>query len=100
MFYNINIYNHKHHLQLLELPYEGHEASFIIILPKKVDSLAALEEKLKEPSAWESATSKMYTLKVNVSLPKFKIETTTDLKDVLEKVRIVNHVTIIVTQFT
>ncbi|XP_026328449.1 antichymotrypsin-2-like isoform X4 [Hyposmocoma kahamanoa] len=71
--------------QLLEMPYEGGEASFIVILPKEVDGIAALVDKLKDPSALESATSKMYTFDVNVSLPKFKIETKTDLKDVLLK---------------
>lgn len=73
---------------MLELPYVGNEASLIVILPKEVDGIDALVEKLKDPSALESATSKMSTHEVNISLPKFKIETTTDLKNVLEKVRL------------
>ncbi|XP_026328310.1 antichymotrypsin-2-like [Hyposmocoma kahamanoa] len=71
--------------QVLELPYSGLQASFIVILPKEVDGLDALVEKLKDPSALTSATSKMSTFTVNVALPKFKIETEINLKDVLKK---------------
>ncbi|XP_026328322.1 antichymotrypsin-2-like isoform X2 [Hyposmocoma kahamanoa] len=70
--------------ELLELPYEGREASFIVILPKEVDGLAALIEKLKDPSALELAISRMSTFEVDVSMPKFTIETETDLGSVLQ----------------
>ncbi|XP_026328458.1 antichymotrypsin-2-like isoform X2 [Hyposmocoma kahamanoa] len=71
--------------QLLELPYKGYEASFIVILPKEIDGLAALVEKLKDPAALELATSNMNYFAIEVSLPKFKIETETNLKTVLPK---------------
>ncbi|KAI5645194.1 serpin (serine protease inhibitor) domain-containing protein [Phthorimaea operculella] len=71
--------------KLLRLPYEGYEASMLIILPNEIDGLAALEEKLKDPEAISRATQNMYTHEVTVSLPRFKIETTTDLKDILTK---------------
>lgn len=85
---------------MLELAFEKHDASFIVILPKEVDGLNDLIKKLESPSALESARSKMDTFEVNVFLPKFKIETKTDLQDILEKVSIVNNVTVIVIQFT
>ncbi|KAJ2947178.1 hypothetical protein O0L34_g16537 [Tuta absoluta] len=71
--------------KLLRIPYEGYEASMLIILPNEIDGLAALEEKLKDPEAISRATQNMFTHEVEVSLPKFRIETKTDLKDVLTK---------------
>ncbi|KAJ2947179.1 hypothetical protein O0L34_g16538 [Tuta absoluta] len=71
--------------QLLRLPYEGDEASMLIILPNEIDGLAALEEKLKDPEAISRATQNMYSHDVDVRLPKFKIETTTNLKAILKK---------------
>ncbi|XP_013188597.2 antichymotrypsin-2 isoform X7 [Amyelois transitella] len=70
--------------QLLQLPYEGDEASFLVVLPRDVDGLPALEEKLKNPSLLENAVQNMRSVEVVVYLPKFKIETTTNLKDALE----------------
>ncbi|XP_053602601.1 alaserpin-like isoform X12 [Plodia interpunctella] len=70
--------------QLLELPYQGEEASFLVVLPREVDGLAALEEKLKDPTVLQKAIDNMSPQEVNVYLPKFKIETTTDLKQALE----------------
>ncbi|GBP43743.1 Alaserpin [Eumeta japonica] len=73
--------------QLLELPYEGDEASFLIVLPNDIEGLPALEQKLKEnPSLLTEASKHMYSTEVEVYLPKFKIETTTNLKEVLQKI--------------
>ncbi|KAM3962958.1 antitrypsin isoform 2-T2 [Aphomia sociella] len=70
--------------KLLQLPYEGDEASFLIVLPNEIDGLPALEEKLKDPSLLEKAIKNMHSLEVEVFLPKFKIETQTNLKDALQ----------------
>ncbi|KAI5645195.1 serpin (serine protease inhibitor) domain-containing protein [Phthorimaea operculella] len=78
-------YNQELDAQLLRLPYQGGEASMLIILPNKIDGLAALEENLKDPDVISRGTQRMFMKQVIVSLPKFKIETTTDLKDVLQK---------------
>ncbi|XP_026751078.2 alaserpin isoform X1 [Galleria mellonella] len=72
--------------KLLELPYEGDEASFLIVLPNAVDGLSALEEKLKDPSLLEKAVKNMINQEVEVHLPKFKIETKTDLKTALRNI--------------
>lgn len=79
-------------MQLLELPYSRNGTSFIVLLPNELDGLDALIEKLQDPSALELATSKIYTADVRVFLPKFKIETKTDLKHVLEKVSTISNV--------
>ncbi|CAB3243946.1 unnamed protein product [Arctia plantaginis] len=74
--------------KLLEMPYEGGETSFVVVLPKQNDGIESLIEKLKDPAAFPKARSTMHTVDVQISLPKFKIETTTDLKEVLQKVNI------------
>ncbi|GBP43728.1 Alaserpin [Eumeta japonica] len=72
--------------KLLEIPYEGDEASFFIILPNEVEGLPALDRKLEEnPALLIEASQQMFSSEVEVYLPKFKIETTTDLKEVLKK---------------
>lgn len=76
--------SHELNAQLLELPIEKREATFIVILSREVRGLATLVETLKIPSALELATSIMSTFEVNVSFPKFTIETETDLKNFLE----------------
>ncbi|XP_022122696.2 alaserpin [Pieris rapae] len=70
---------------ILQMFYEGNDASMILVLPNDVDGITRLEEKLRNPSALNDALYKMYSTKVEVTIPKFKIETTTDLKDVLSK---------------
>lgn len=92
MLYSENsYYNHKY-FQLLELPYSRNETSFVVILPNEIDGLDALIEKLQDPSTLKLATSKIYTADVKVFLPKFKIETKTDLKHVLGKVSIISNI--------
>lgn len=60
----------------------------LIILPNEIDGLPALQEKLKDPAALETAIDNMYNVDVNVYLPKFKIETQIDLIEVLSSVSI------------
>ncbi|XP_047514961.1 alaserpin-like isoform X8 [Pieris napi] len=71
--------------KILQMFYEGEEASMILVLPNEIDGITQLEEKLKDPSALNKAISDMYSTEVEVTIPKFKIETTTNLKDVLSK---------------
>ncbi|CAB3230291.1 unnamed protein product [Arctia plantaginis] len=78
--------------KLLEMSYEEGETSFVVVLPKQYDGIESLIEKLKDPEAFPKARSNMYTADVHVSLPKFKIETTTDLQAVLKKVSITERI--------
>lgn len=71
------------------MPYIGGESSFVVVLPKQKDGIKSLIEKLKDPAVFPQARSTMDKVDVHVSLPKFKIETKTNLKEVLEKVSVV-----------
>lgn len=73
--------------QILELPYANRNISMIIVLPNKRNGIADLEEKLAGTDIAQ-LTSNMYKPEVEVSLPKFKIEQTIDLKDSLTEVSI------------
>lgn len=61
----------------------------VIILPNKVDGLAALTDKLEEVNAeCSSRLAQTYAREVRVYLPRFRTETKLDLKDTLSnKVR-------------
>jgi serpin B len=69
--------------EFLELPFKGNEASMMIVLPKERDGLAALENQI------ENVFAPMHTLKteyLNVFLPKFRIESSLNFKNILKNV--------------
>lgn len=72
--------------KVLELPYVNKDVSMIIILPNKRNGIAELEQKLVDVDLTK-ITENMYKPEVEVSLPKFKIETTMELKGPLSEVR-------------
>lgn len=59
--------------------------SMIICLPNEMDGLSKMEEKLKSINM-EEELNLLYGQTVNVMVPRFKIEKTLDLNDVLMKV--------------
>ncbi|XP_063903625.1 antichymotrypsin-2-like [Zophobas morio] len=66
--------------KFLEMPFENEEATMTFVLPNEIDGLEKLESQINkvfEPQNFE----KVY---VNVSVPKFKIESTVDFKQVLQ----------------
>ncbi|XP_030841192.1 leukocyte elastase inhibitor [Strongylocentrotus purpuratus] len=69
---------------VLELPYEGHNLSLLIALPTKDDGLGQLETKLSVDvlQSWDAG---LEWREVNVLLPKFKLEATFQLKEVLQR---------------
>jgi serpin B len=75
-------------LQAVRLPYAGMDLSMVILLPKQVDGLAWLEERLttKNLKAW---LGEMGRTKVKVSLPKFKTTSEFELKTTLQKMGMV-----------
>jgi serpin B len=76
-------------LQVLELPYIGNKLSMVILLPKQVDGLADLESRLtpKNLENWLSFSEVRYdddaSKGVKVWLPKFKMSSKFNLKEVL-----------------
>nr|WBB28749.1 antichymotrypsin-2-like protein [Yponomeuta cagnagella] len=74
--------------QLLEMPYEGDQTSMVVVLPREVEGLEAVMTKLAAGYDLVEELDKMFETKVQVTLPKFKIETEIDLKALLPKLGI------------
>ncbi|XP_037708791.1 serine protease inhibitor 42Dd-like [Drosophila subpulchrella] len=64
--------------KVIELPYRNSSLSMLIFLPEKVDGLPELERKIAGFSQW------LPEVNVNLKLPKFKIELTSELEDILK----------------
>jgi serpin B len=80
-------------LQVLELPYVGKKTSMVILLPKKVDGLAQLEQQLtpKKIQNWLWLSSINYSqYPTSIELPKFKVDAKFELKPVLSKMGMVS----------
>lgn len=73
-------------MQLLQIPYVGDEASMLIVLPNEITGLDAVLKKLASGYDLLGEVDKMYKTKVQVTIPKFKIETEIDLTELLPKV--------------
>jgi serpin B len=71
-------------LQFVELPYVGEELSMLVLLPEDKDGLAGLEAKLS-PEFLEQLLASGHKGKVQVYLPRFKLEFGAELSDVLQK---------------
>ncbi|NP_001089150.1 serpin family I member 1 L homeolog precursor [Xenopus laevis] len=73
--------------QVLELPYEGDEISLIIVLSRQEVPLATIEPLLKAHliEEWAKSVKKQ---KVEVYLPRFKVEEVVNLKEVLMRLGI------------
>jgi serpin B len=69
--------------QALELPYQGKDLSMVALLPKKVDGLAELEQKLTEANL-KGWLSKLHKQEVQVALPQFKMTKKFSLNDALK----------------
>lgn len=67
---------------LLHLPYKGEELSMVVFLPFENNGLDALEGKLSAEVLLK-AVKETRTMKVEVTLPKFKIEESIDLTEKL-----------------
>ncbi|CAM4696669.1 unnamed protein product [Leuciscus chuanchicus] len=74
--------------QVLELPYVGNNLSMLIILPNKMEDDTTGLQKLEKALTYEklmewTKPSKMILEQVQVSLPKFKMDQTYDMKSLL-----------------
>jgi serpin B len=68
--------------QAVELPYRGDELSTAVLLPCKVDACGELENRLT-PALLSRALSQMKQQKVEIFLPRFKLESSFDLNNTL-----------------
>ncbi|XP_055768082.1 neuroserpin-like isoform X1 [Salvelinus fontinalis] len=75
--------------QVLEMPYEGEDMSMLVVLPRQEVPLAVLEPIIRAPLLEEWANN-VKRQKVEVYLPKFKVEQKVDLKETLQDLGIKN----------
>ncbi|XP_048832360.1 serpin B6-like isoform X7 [Brienomyrus brachyistius] len=77
--------------QVLEMPYVDDELSMLIMLPNEVNGLEELEQKLTYENFTEWTRPNMMRIQeVIVSLPKFKLEETYDMNQVLSSMGMVD----------
>ncbi|CAG2105557.1 unnamed protein product [Medioppia subpectinata] len=67
--------------KLLELPYAGDEISLYLLLPNQPQGLSKSKHQLKDFAVIEKAITRCYSMEVDVTVPKFKIDAQYSLKD-------------------
>jgi serpin B len=77
-------YLEEQEFQALELPYAGDRLAMVILLPRKVDGLAELEQTLT-PEKLTSWLGKLHQVEVQVSLPKYELTEKFRLNDSLSR---------------
>ena len=75
-------YTQTEELQILKMPYDGDRLSMLVLLPNENNGLNKMEESLslENLNSWQE---RLRLQKVEVFMPKFKMETTYDLKPLL-----------------
>ena len=75
-------YTQTDQLQILKMPYDGNRLSMLVLLPNEKDGLDTLDDSLsiENLNLWREHLT---TQQVEVFMPKFKLETTYDLKSLL-----------------
>ncbi|KAJ8688154.1 hypothetical protein QAD02_023949, partial [Eretmocerus hayati] len=75
--------------RFIELPYENKELKMVIILPNKIDGLSYIEQNFDLLTPSRLTVSNSHNLgtdkDISLRLPRFKIETTTDLEQPLRE---------------
>ncbi|MGZ3655381.1 MAG: serpin family protein [Bdellovibrionota bacterium] len=70
--------------QIIRLPYHGKEIAMTVVLPKKGKTLKSLAKKLN-PDLLRDMRNGMAERQVDISLPKFRVEYETQLRQPLER---------------
>ncbi len=70
--------------EMIELPYSGKKLSMMIVMPIEKYGMKKLEERL-DAELYESYNNSMYRTKVDLALPKFKIEAGYELNKPLKE---------------
>lgn len=60
----------------------------VLVVPREIDGLKYIEDRIKDMDLNKLA-SETYKREIKLTLPKFKLEQTIDLKEVLEKVSLI-----------
>ncbi|XP_051168915.1 antichymotrypsin-2-like [Leptopilina boulardi] len=68
----------------IELPYKNENLKMLIVLPNLIDGLEQVEKSL-ETMNLKTLRQKRYLSKVDLYLPKFRVENTIDLNEVLQE---------------
>uniref|UniRef100_A0A668AM00 Leukocyte elastase inhibitor n=1 Tax=Myripristis murdjan TaxID=586833 RepID=A0A668AM00_9TELE len=81
--------------EILELPYKGKDLSMLIFLPNEMEDDTTGLEKLEKELTYEKFVEwtqphMMYTKEVQVGLPRFKMEESYNLKDILTRMGMVD----------
>jgi serpin B len=73
--------------QAVELSYKGDAFSMVVLLPKKIDGLPELEKSLNAENlkAWIAGLEKSQKRKIELYLPKFKLETEYNLTPTFQR---------------
>jgi serpin B len=70
--------------QALDLPYQGEQLSMLVVLPRKKDGLAALEQAWAAGPLYQQVVSSLaHEESVDVTLPRFQVESEFQLQPVL-----------------
>src|SRR5262249_44277268 len=75
--------------QAVELPYKTGELAMVVLLPRQVDGCAALEARLS-PALLAQSLPQMRRQKVDIFLPRFKLESKFELQKTLAKMGMPN----------
>ena len=75
--------NREMKFSAIELPYKGDTTSMIIILPGEADGLKSIENNLSV-SMLQNIRENLYSVKVDLKMPKFKMELGFDLCDLFK----------------
>ena len=78
-------YTEGRDFQAVELPYRGDELSMVVLLPRKVDACGELESRLT-PALLSLSLGQMKPQRVEIFLPRFKLESSFDLNDALVRI--------------
>jgi serine protease inhibitor len=77
------LYYEEDEFQAIHLPYKGRQLAMLIVLPRRKDGLAALENRWANPQTFRQVTGGFDVETVVLSLPRFKIEAEFKLRPAL-----------------
>ncbi|CAH2107528.1 unnamed protein product [Euphydryas editha] len=80
----------KPNIQILELPYENRNLTYLVCLPKYKDGIDELINALEDSSfsVIKTAILSLKSRRMDVSIPSMEITTTTDLENILRKLNV------------